>query len=298
MGSLPALLLLSMVKILFWNACGASGEKFRSAIVDLVKIHNVDILAVCEPRGEFCKASDTLLKLGFIDYHIIEVSGFSGGIWQFWNCNNLSVNFVDALHQAISIKITLPGGHAWMLTTLYASPSIRCFLWNYLECLVSTHQLPWVFIGDFKELYSSSDENFGCLTGRFGDLKQWVDNNALIDMGFQGSCYNWTNNRIKERLVRGFCTCDWRTIFSGAFIRHLSRMKCDQCPILLQLHSNNTVNRQATPFRFQAMWLTHNNFSSFVSNTWNSLLGSFMDKTANFSKAMQRWNLTTFGNIF
>lgn len=39
-----------MVKILFRNARGASGEKFRSAIVDLVKIHNVDILAVCEPR--------------------------------------------------------------------------------------------------------------------------------------------------------------------------------------------------------------------------------------------------------
>lgn len=88
MGSSPTLLPLSMVKILFWNARGAGGEKFRSAIIDLVKIHNVDILAVCEPRGQFYKASDTLLKLGFIHYHIIEVSGFSGGIWLFWNCNN------------------------------------------------------------------------------------------------------------------------------------------------------------------------------------------------------------------
>ncbi|KAK9911968.1 hypothetical protein M0R45_035845 [Rubus argutus] len=167
-----------------------------------------------------------------------------------------------------------------MLTVLYASPtkSVRSNLWNYLEHVVSVHQLPWIFIGDFNELYSSADKNFGTMHGRIGGLKKWVDQNSMIDMGFIGFRFTWSNNRIKERLDIAFCTCEWRSCFPEAFIRHLAKMKSDHCPLLLQLQSNNTVNRAATPFRFQAMWMTHNEFAPYVDNTWKTSSAPLLKK--------------------
>ncbi|XP_061998932.1 uncharacterized protein LOC133716229 [Rosa rugosa] len=289
-----------MHKILFWNSRGAGSEKFRSDIIDLVKLHSIDILALCEPRVQFSKAKDTLLSLGFTDYKIVEANGFSGGIWLFWSSNQVKLDIIDMNCQSITAKISQPNGTAWMLTALYASPtnSVRSNLWKYLERLAFTHHLPWIFMGDFNELYSCVDKNFGTISGRIGGLKHWVDSNFLIDMGFLGSCDTWSNNRIKERLDRAFCTCDWRTHFPEAFIRHLPKMKSDHCPILLQLHSNNYVNRRVTPFRFQAMWLTHCDFSTFVADSWKSYSGDFVKKTTDLSHDLQQWNINIFGNIF
>lgn len=55
-----------MIKTIFWNARGACNARFNAVVFDLVKSNNVDILAICEPKVQFSKASDTLLKLGFI----------------------------------------------------------------------------------------------------------------------------------------------------------------------------------------------------------------------------------------
>lgn len=179
-----------------------------------------------------------------------------------WDGKKVNVDFVDANVQSITVKITLPGKPTWLFSAIYASPTptVRSMLWNCLDNLILNHDLPWVLMGDFNELVSSSDKNCGSLNGRFGGLCNWINRNAMLDLGFVGSCYTWTNNRIKERLDRSFCNCSWRTLFPDAFIRHLPRTRSDHCPILLQLYSNNVVNRQAIPFKFQAMWMTHEDY--------------------------------------
>ncbi|XP_024158077.2 uncharacterized protein LOC112165700 [Rosa chinensis] len=158
--------------------------------------------------------------------------------------------------------------------------------------------MPWMLIGDFNELVSSADKNGGSFTGKFGGLRNWINRNAMIDMGFQGSCFTWSNNRVKERLDRGFCNCSWRSLFDDAFIRHLPKTRSDHCPIVLQLCSNNSVNRRAAPFRFQAMWFSHANYNDFVSSTWNSLSGNFSTRVQNLSIAFAKWNKEVFGHLF
>lgn len=296
----PISLFVLMIKTIFWNARGAGNARFNAVVFDLVKLNNVDILAICEPKVQFSKASDTLLKLGFNEFKIIEACGFSGGLWLLWNNTKFSVDLVDAAFQAIYLKISIPGVSPWILTVLYASPnvSLRNNLWGYLDNLFSRHNLPWILIGDYNELISTADKSTGSLSGRFGGLKRWVDRNALIDLGFKGSCFTWTNNRIKERLDRGFCNSDWRTLFPDAFIQHLPRIASDHCPILLQQHSNNYVNRGNQPFRFQAMWLSHPDFSKFITDLWNSVAGNFLNKTLPLAHELKQWNTNVFGNIF
>ncbi|XP_062013929.1 uncharacterized protein LOC133730329 [Rosa rugosa] len=266
-----------MFKALFWNSRGDGSENFKTAIADLVKFHSVDILAICEPRVQFKRVSSALNSLGFPDSRIVEARGFSGGIWLLWDKNRTQVDFVDDNSQSISVKISIPGKQPWLFTTVYASPThvIRASLWNYLENLANAVNLPCMLMGDFNELVSGADKKCGSLSGRFGGLRDWINKNGMIDMGFQGSCYTWSNNRVKERLDRGFCCSAWRALFAEAFIRHLPKTRSDHCPILLQLASNNTINRNATPFRFQAMWLNHNTYADFVSNSWDSFEGKW-----------------------
>lgn len=56
----------AMFEFVFWNARGAGSEQFNSAIVDLVKINSVDILAICEPKVQFHKASNTLHAVSWL----------------------------------------------------------------------------------------------------------------------------------------------------------------------------------------------------------------------------------------
>lgn len=289
-----------MLKILFWNPRGAGSDDFRSAVYDLVKINHVDVLAICEPRVQFSQAKKSLLDLGFTDFKIIEARGFSGGLWLLWDKNKVGLDYMDSSSQSISMKVQLSGKPSWLLTVLYASPtnSIRAELWPYLERISAEANLPSVFIGDYNELVSSADKCGGSSVGRFGGLKDWIDRNALIDMGFIGSCFTWSNNRVKERLDRGFCSCSWRALFSEAFIQHLAKTKSDHCPILLQLHSNVSINRNSSPFRFQAMWLSHENYADFIDSSWKNLNGDFCSKVKDLSTALSRWNKDVFGHLF
>ncbi|XP_062028431.1 uncharacterized protein LOC133744315 [Rosa rugosa] len=289
-----------MFKALFWNSRGAGSENFKTAIADLVKLHSVDILAICEPRVQFKRVSNALSSLGFPDSRIVEARGFSGGIWLLWDKNRTQVDFVDENSQSISVKVSIPGKQTWLFTAIYASPThvTRASLWGYLENLMNTVNLPCMLMGDFNELVSAADKNCGTLSGRFGGLRDWINRNGMIDMGFQGSCFTWSNNRVKERLDRGFCCSAWRALFADAFIRHLPKTRSNHCPILLQLFSNNVVNRNATAFRFQTMWLNHNTYDDFVSNSWASSEGTFSNKVTQLSSDLSKWNKDVFGHLF
>lgn len=58
------------------------------------------------------------------------------------------------------------------------------------------------------------------------------------------------------------------------------------------------MNKNGTPFRFQAIWLTPDEFFEFVSKTWTTSDGSFFEKSKCISKAMMQWKFDVFGNIF
>lgn len=228
---------LIMDNILFWNARGAGGDDFKSAIKDYVKMNSVDFLIICEPKVQFSKAKDHLLKIRFTDFEIVEAMGFFGGLWLLWNKLKYQIEVMDSNSQSITVKISWKGVQPWLLTGLYARPCarVRQELWNYLASIPANLQLPWVVLGDFNELTNYADKNGGSYTGRFGGLRKWVHNAAMIDLGYQSADFTWSNGRVKERLDRGFCNSDWRLLFPEAKVIHLPKLKSDHCPFLVKV---------------------------------------------------------------
>lgn len=179
---------------------------------------------ICEPKVQFNPHKDHFIELGFDKYEIVEASGFSGGIWLLWKSSSVSVTPIDRNLQSITANICYGGNHPWLLTVLYASPSrqVRHSLWSYLDTIRALHQSPWFIVGDFNEVLSGEDINGGSMRGGAVGFKKWVNRSVVIDMGYQGAPFTWTNNTIKERLDRCFCDSDWRLRFPEAKVIHLA----------------------------------------------------------------------------
>lgn len=75
----------------------------------------------------------------------------------------------------------------------------------------------------------------------------------------------------------------------------LPRIYSDHRPLLLRLE-NQTPHNGNRPFRFEAMWFTHDKFSEFVENNWDIRI-DWNSNMAMFTKKIKDWNIHTFGNI-
>lgn len=65
-------------------------------------------------------------------------------------------------------------------------------------------------MGDFNSVVSQTEKKGGRPVGSSssGGLRQFITNNGLIDLGFNGNSFTWNNGRggcanIRERLDRG-----------------------------------------------------------------------------------------------
>ena len=118
-------------------------------------------------------------------------------------------------------------------------------------------------MGDFNEIVSSDEKRGG--RGCFSKIgfSDWISDNRLLDMGFIGE-------DVWERLDRGLCSMEWRSLYAEGFVRHLPRTSSDHCPIMLSLHSTHVPRNSFKPFRFEAMWMKHKDFGELVRHRWAS----------------------------
>ena len=162
----------------------------------------------------------------------------------------------------------------WLISSIYASPRLveRRILWSNLSKVAELHSLPLLVLGDFNEILSGEDKFGGrrLNLNRAIEFKNYIDSCNLLDLGFSGPKFTWSNLRqvsglILERLDRCFANPSWRTLYPEASMTHLPRVFSDHFPILTELTNPPPLNRNK-PFRFQTMWLLHPEFSSLVQN--------------------------------
>lgn len=123
----------------------------------------------------------------------------------------------------------------------------------------------------------------------------------MINLGFVGPKYTWTNKRhivdlILERIYKCFANPGWCIMYPKATVTHLPRTFSDHHPVLMELNkpSPKASNR---PFRFQTMWLLHPKFPRVVQDAWAENF-DLREATKNFTKRVRKWNMDVFGNVF
>ncbi|BFG35444.1 hypothetical protein CerSpe_217180 [Prunus speciosa] len=269
------------MNVVCWNVRGAACTKFKTNMLDMISTHHIDMLFICEPRISGQRALKVIQTLGFKCFEVVDTIGFSGGLWLLWNDSKVTVEIVGTYDQSISACVSWPGQSPWMFTAIYASPSRvkREKLWEYLTFVAESHDLPWLLVGDFNDILSVDEKLGGASSGRSKGFKDWVDRHEMLDLGFTGPKFTWTNKRVLERLDRAISNVKWRRLFPDANVRHLPRTKSDHSPIKICLQSCFKANPLKRPFRFEAMWLKHESFDDFITETWDNSTGSAMEKT-------------------
>lgn len=198
----------------------------------------------------------------------------------------------------------IPQQQKWMFYAIYASPhahncTILCENWH---CIYDHYKCPWLLAGNFNEILSSSEKFGGRVINlnRSNQFLNCLNYCNLIDLGFKGSRYTWTNNHkcgstILERLDRCLANFDWNVLFPNSLVTHLPRTHSDHCPLLLNLLGKPSPSTK--PFRFETIWTSHPDLRPMIKNIWQQHL-HLLPSIKCFQHTTSYWNRYTFGNIF
>ena len=96
-------------------------------------------------------------------------------------------------------------------------------------------------LGDFNEVLSGEEKLGGRQINAYRAklFQECINGCGLMDMGFLGPRFTWTNLRnlsdlIQDRLDRGFCNASWSLLYPEATIEHLTQINSEHWPIMVK----------------------------------------------------------------
>ncbi|XP_075669745.1 uncharacterized protein LOC142639459 [Castanea sativa] len=150
--------------------------------------------------------------------------------------------------------------------------------------------------GDFNEPLVEDDKfgGRGVSVNRSMLFKECLDRCGMIDIGFLGPRFTWTNKReiqalIQERIDRFFVNSQWCLWYPEARVVHLMRCHSDHCPVLMEMQPRANENRKKL-FKFQTCWLSDCTFPRVVSQAWREV-PDLAKAIESFTEKASRWNL-------
>ena len=294
------------MNVIVWNCRGALKPNFQRHVRELDRAHNPSIFVVMETRVGGDKAREIIDSLPFDGAILAETVGFAGGIWLMWNSDRVMVEQLASTEQEIHVEVkVLHSNFSWIFSAVYASPRIveRQVLWDNLSRVAGLHSKPWIIAGDFNEPLADVDKFGGrpVSINRSLLFKDCLDKCNMVDMGFSGPRYTWTNRReisslIQERIDRFFMNPSWCLLYPDAKVTHLTRCHSDHCPVLLETNPSRQMHL-TRPFKFQSFWLSDPAFPNVVKQAWQQPR-KLNEAIEVFSRQASLWNKNHFGNIF
>ncbi|GMP46214.1 hypothetical protein CsSME_00014459 [Camellia sinensis var. sinensis] len=197
----------TLMKVLLWNCQGAANPHFLRHFNNLMEDHHPQLVVITETRVGGIRGATLCKNLGFPKYHIVETHGFAGGIWLLWNDLEIHCDIIAQTQQEVHAWIqVLSKPSPWLFSAIYASPilSSRRILWENRTTLANSHNAPWFMMGDFNEILTSVDKFRGkpINLSRALKLKDCMDHCGMLDLGFSGPKFTWTNLRNTRALIR------------------------------------------------------------------------------------------------
>ena len=235
------------------------------------------IFVVTEMRVGEDREAKIIERLPYDGFITTDTIGYAGGLWILRKSKEVEILLYLPHNRKYMLQLRcvpqiLPG--LCLLFMLVLGLLKEEFLWNNLKTVAHLHNLPWLMLGDSNEVLCGEDKFGGNRVNlnRALDFKNCLDECNMLDLGFAGPKFTWTNRRpisnlILERIDQCFANPVWRMLFPEALVTYLPRTFLDHCPVLIEL-CRASVNQQNKPFRFQTMWLFHQDFPRVVQQAW------------------------------
>ncbi|KAL0444096.1 UNVERIFIED_CONTAM: hypothetical protein Slati_2132300 [Sesamum latifolium] len=113
----------------------------------------------------------------------------------------------------------------------------RRTIWSFMRT-VAEQASPWFIGGDFNSVISISERSNGVFPTHHSveDFLEAIFDCGLVDVGFQGSQFTWTDHRLWQRLDRILLSSAWIDGCPNTLVRHLPHCGSDHCPLLITAH--------------------------------------------------------------
>ncbi|KAA3462706.1 Non-LTR retroelement reverse transcriptase [Gossypium australe] len=174
--------------------------------------------------------------------------------------DTIQLEIIQNHPQFILVKIHNGGLIKPILTAIvYGNPNPikRKSLWEALKAAIPSDNTPWMALGDFNALLSEEDKKSSSIIGkRCPHFREFLESKNLQDLGFQGPFFTWQRGGVFERLDRAIANEAWCQMFPQCLITHLTRIKSDHRPLLVNNNLDFKLPR-GRPFRFLAGWAQH-----------------------------------------
>ncbi|KAL0439291.1 UNVERIFIED_CONTAM: hypothetical protein Slati_2412100 [Sesamum latifolium] len=170
----------------------------------------------------------------------------------------------------------------------------RRILWEELVKL-SNQDAPWLVGGDFNVIMHPNENQGGDMQrlDPMDDFNDMMLETRLIDGGFEGDPFTWTNKRIWKRPDRVLYSKEWAEIFNITRVLHLPRRLSDHHPLCIE--ASKAENKKPSSFRFQNMWLHHHSFLQTVKQSWELPIEGYgmyklQQKIYRTKELLKQWN--------
>lgn len=138
---------------------------------------------------------------------------------------------------------------------------------------------------------------------------QTLDVCGLIDMGYEGCKFTWSNKHsdgslVRERLDRSVCNLLWQQLFPFAKIRVGASSRSDHKPLILLLAQDSawgSGRKRKRFFRFEGLWAKYAECRSIVSNCWDATKPKDLQGVATtlqqIGSFLSQWGSQRFGSL-
>jgi hypothetical protein len=297
------------MKILSWNCRGLTRPSVIRSLRALINKHSPDVIFLSETKTSPSAACPILHRLGFYSLAHVPPIGSKGGLLLAWRSGVDLECFVTNKHSISAWCYSDPPNNPWILSCVYGPPynKTNTDFWKSLAGIGSDYSGPWLCIGDFNRILDQTEKYggrpFSCSSNDL--FRDFLNLHGLVDLGFSGSPFTWSNHRhgrhlIRERLDRDVASTQWIHLFSSFSVRHLLAHASDHLFLILNTATPNS--NLPKPFRFEEFWSKDPSCHDVISSVWNPhVVGSspfILAKKLKVTKtALKLWNSTQFGNI-
>jgi hypothetical protein len=261
------------------------------------------------------RAQNFMWTFGYSGSFAVSSEGRSGGLALFW-LQQYNVDLKGFNAHCIDVVVLSDGVAPWRVSFVYGKPcrdKCREF-WNLLRRLHLQREGPWLVCGDFNKALCQEEHDGPNLRSeaQMELFRRCLDDCGLIDLGYSGPSFTWTNRQandtlVRVRLDRAVANEAFSSLFDDVNVENIITTTTDHFAILIRLQSFGQNSRQIpvqSGFRFEAAWLRAPDYREMLENAWRSscdgaaTLQSTWDSLHAVASSLQKWNREVFGSVW
>ncbi|CAH2051534.1 unnamed protein product, partial [Thlaspi arvense] len=190
-----------------------------------------------------------------------------------------TISIIRQSKQFLTCHITIPGGHSFFFTAVYASNlrAERTDLWCeliHIQHSLSLGNCPWVVCGDFNQITHPLEHSDPAVDHIASDMLEMRDCMMQLDLfvlRYQGPTFTWTNKQpadpCAKKLDRLLVNNHWLSNYPDSAASFLAPDFSDHAPCLLNLAFPLPL-AGTKPFKFFNHLTKHPSFLPLIENAW------------------------------